>query len=70
MPAAEEATYRRGERLEAFLTQPLYVAEPYTKRAGEFVSLAESLEGVRRILDGQVDEIAVESLLYVGALPR
>jgi F-type H+-transporting ATPase subunit beta len=63
-------TLRRGERLEAFLTQPLYVAEPFTKKAGEWVSLAESLEGIRRILDGQLDETLVEALLYVGAVPR
>jgi F-type H+-transporting ATPase subunit beta len=63
-------TLRRGERLEAFLTQPLYVAEPFTKKAGEWVSLAESLEGIRRILDGQLDETPVEALLYVGAVPR
>lgn len=70
LPAGEEATFRRGERLEAFMTQPLYVAEPYTKQAGESVGLAEALDGIRRILDGHVDETETQSLLYVGALPR
>lgn len=70
LPAGEEATFRRGERLEAFMTQPLYVAEPYTKQAGESIPLSDSLDGIRRILDGQVDETPVQSLLYVGALPR
>lgn len=70
LPAGEESTFRRGERLEAFMTQPLYVAEPFTKQAGEWVSLSDALEGIRRILDGQVDETPTESLRYVGALPR
>ncbi|HWI52924.1 MAG TPA: hypothetical protein VNT01_12370 [Symbiobacteriaceae bacterium] len=66
IPAAELQTYRRGERLEAFLTQPLYVAEPFTKQAGQWVSVQATVEGVRRILDGAADEMAAESLRFVG----
>ncbi len=56
IPAAELPTYRRGERLEAFLTQRFYVAEPWLKRPGEWVTPAEAIEGVRRILDGPAEE--------------
>jgi F-type H+-transporting ATPase subunit beta len=58
----------RGERLEAFLTQPFYVAEPFTKRAGEWVPLADTLAGVRRILDGAADTVDPVHLRYIGAL--
>lgn len=69
LPEAEVPTYHRGERLEAFLTQPLYVAEPYTKLAGQWVTLPETIEAVRRILDGAADELAVKELKAVGRLP-
>ncbi|MFD2044922.1 hypothetical protein ACFSTA_14655 [Ornithinibacillus salinisoli] len=60
--------YRRGQRLEAFLTQPFYVTEPVTKKKGEWVSLQDTIEQVRKVLDGIVDHIDVEELLYVGGM--
>lgn len=65
----EAVAYRRGERLEAFLTQPLYVAEPFMQKAGEYLTLPDTIESVRRMLDGAADELKVEDLKYVGRLP-
>lgn len=69
LPATEAVTYRRGERLEAFLTQPLYVAEPFTKKPGQYLGIQETIESVRRILDGAVDEMQPGDLLNLGPLP-
>jgi len=69
IPAAEVRTYYRGQRLEMFMSQHLYVAEPYTKQPGQWISLAEALDDIRRILDGAADEIALEDLRSVGRLP-
>jgi F-type H+-transporting ATPase subunit beta len=69
LPAAELPGYGRGERLEAFLTQPLYVAEPFTKVPGEWVTLPDAIESVRRILDGAADELDVASLRLQGRFP-
>ncbi|MHC8515429.1 ATP synthase beta subunit C-terminal domain-containing protein [Sporosarcina sp. ITBMC105] len=66
LPAAELQTYKRGERLEAYMTQPFYVAEEFTGKKGESVSLQETLKGVQAILDGAMDTKDVEELLYVG----
>jgi F-type H+-transporting ATPase subunit beta len=65
---ADVTAFRRGERLEAFLTQPLFVTEPLTKLAGAWVSLPDTIDSVRRILDGGADEIEVKDLMYVGRL--
>ncbi|MDF2715691.1 MAG: F0F1-type synthase beta subunit-like protein [Paenibacillus sp.] len=59
-------SYIRGERLEAFLTQPFYVTEAFTQKNGEWVSLQHTLDGVRRILDGAADQKDVQHLLYTG----
>lgn len=69
LPEADILIYRRGERLESFLTQPFYVAEPFTNRSGEWLSLQDSLDGVRRILDGAADNLEIEQLTYIGHLP-
>ncbi len=70
LPPADQQRYTRGERLEAFLTQPFFVAEPYTKRPGVWVPLSETLDGVRRILDGATDDLDVAALHFGGPLPQ
>ncbi len=69
IPAAELRTYHRGERLELFMSQPLFVAEPYTKQQGEVLSLSETLDDIRRILDGAADDMDLEALRFIGRLP-
>lgn len=66
LPPAEVQTYQRGERLEAFLTQPLYVAERITQKPGQWVAVAATVEGARRILEGAADDLTVDDLTYVG----
>jgi F-type H+-transporting ATPase subunit beta len=64
----DQRTVIRARRLERFLTQPLSGAEPWTNVPGEIVSLAETLEGARAILDGEHDLTAEEALYFIGAL--
>lgn len=66
LPEADLSVFNRGERLEAFLSQPFYVAEPFTKVAGEWVTLQETLDGIRRILDGEADSMEPARLTYTG----
>lgn len=65
---AELETYRRGERLEAYFTQPFYVAEEFTGQAGAAVSLAETLNDVEAILNGQADGRELKELQFIGTL--
>jgi F-type H+-transporting ATPase subunit beta len=65
---ADALSYRRGERLEAFLTQPFHVTEAFTQKPGEWLPLQDTLDGARRILDGAADDLAVQDLLYIGRL--
>ncbi|WP_284140104.1 MULTISPECIES: helix-turn-helix domain-containing protein [unclassified Virgibacillus] len=64
----DQEVYTRGLRLEAFLTQPFYIAEEVTAKAGEWVSLQETVKAVQSILDGKTDNTKVEDLMYIGAL--
>jgi F-type H+-transporting ATPase subunit beta len=68
LPQEEQVQYRRGERLEAFLTQPFFVAEPFTNRPGAWLPLHETLSDVRHILDGGTDDIDAQRLSYIGRL--
>lgn len=68
IPASEIQTYQRGERLEAYLTQPFYVAEAFTGIKGESVSLKDTLSDVQKILDGAVDSAGIDTLNFIGNL--
>ncbi|WP_113928587.1 hypothetical protein [Bacillus sp. P14.5] len=68
IPDTEIELYHRGQRLEAFLTQPFYVAEAFTNVKGEYVSLEASLAGVQKIIDGGADSLLPEQLKYTGKL--
>lgn len=68
LPSAEAETYRRGERLEAYFTQPFYVAEKFTGQAGKTVTLEQTLADVAAILDGQTDKKDISQLQFIGAL--
>ncbi|MBT2214682.1 helix-turn-helix domain-containing protein [Virgibacillus dakarensis] len=68
LPASETETYNRGERLEAYLTQPFYVAEAFTGITGKSVNLQDTLHDVRKILDGAVDSTDIKKLDYIGKL--
>jgi F-type H+-transporting ATPase subunit beta len=68
LPSSEIQTFKRGERLEAYLTQPFYVAEAFSGKKGESVNLQDTLNDVRKILDGVTDSIEVDLLNYIGKL--
>ncbi|RDU38241.1 hypothetical protein DRW41_01335 [Neobacillus piezotolerans] len=68
IPDAEMQTYHRGERLEAYLTQPFYVAEAFTGQKGVDVELKETIEDVRKIIDGAYDSKEPAELSFVGKL--
>ncbi|SDL81375.1 hypothetical protein [Sediminibacillus halophilus] len=65
---ADKNTFERGKKLEAFLTQPLFVAEEFSNQPGQSVTLSETLKNVKAILHGEVDKIAVDDLKYIGSL--
>ncbi|WHY77193.1 hypothetical protein QNH20_24465 [Neobacillus sp. WH10] len=68
VPSSEVQTYKRGELLEAYLTQPFYVAEEFTGKKGTAVSLHDTLNDVQKILDGAMDSKEIDQLSYIGKL--
>ena len=68
IPSNELDAYNRGERLEAYLTQPFYSAESFTGQKGESVQLTDTLKDVRKIIDGDLDSKEVANLMFIGTL--
>ncbi len=62
--------YDRARKLHAFFSQPFAVAEMYTNLLGEYVPLADTLDGVEAILQSQADDIAEGNLRMIGGMDR
>lgn len=59
---------KRAERLQRFLTQPLFTTQVFSGRPGVYVPLEKTLEGCERILAGEFDEVELDKLYMIGAL--
>ena len=68
LSAADRTAVGRARRLIRFLTQPFAVTSQFTGIKGASISLEETLNGCRAILDGEADEWAESSLYMVGTL--
>jgi len=56
----------RARKVERFLSQPFFVAEVFTGSPGKYVSLAETIEGFKLILTGELDSLPEQSFYLVG----
>ena len=58
LPEENRITVIRARRVERFLSQPLFVATPYTNMPGKFVELSCAITGFHSILSGNFDSIS------------
>lgn len=63
---ADRTIYERARKLQNFLTQPMFVAESFTGRKGQFVKVAETLDSVEKIVDGRVDDRSEDEFYMIG----
>lgn len=56
----------RARRIQKFLSQPFHVAEVFTGVSGEYVSVEDTVQGFKRILDGELDQVNENDFLYKG----
>ena len=64
----DRTLYERARKLQNFMTQPMFVAESYTGENGVFVKIAETLDGVEKIIDGRMDDRDDESFYMIGTV--
>jgi len=58
----------RARRLQKFLSQPFFVAEQYTGIPGRYVTISETLRGVREICDGMHDDLPEQAFYMTGTI--
>jgi len=58
----------RARKIQRFLSQPFTVAEVFTGMAGKFVSVEDTVQGFKEILEGKHDEMSENSVYMVGSI--
>lgn len=70
LSAEDRVAAKRAERLQRFLTQPLFVTEAFSDRKGVMVPLKDAIAGAEAILDGAYDDADLQSLYMIGSLKK
>ena len=62
----DKLTVSRARKIQRFFSQPFHVAEVFTGRSGAFVSLQDTVDGFKGIIDGKYDYLP-EAAFYMAS---
>jgi len=68
LSAEDKELVARARKIQKFLSQPFFVAEQFTGRAGEYVKLEDTIRSFREILDGKHDDKPEQEFYMKGAI--
>lgn len=68
LSAEDQTIYNRARFLKNFMSQNFTVVESQTEKKGVFVSVKDTVTNVRSILDGKIDSLKPDDLLFIGTL--
>ena len=66
----DRLTVSRARKIQRFLSQPMFVAESFTNRPGEYVPIRETIRGFREILDGLHDDVPDQAFFMKGGIEQ
>lgn len=58
----------RARKIQRFLSQPMFVAEPYTGRLGKYVKREDTIKGFKEILEGKHDSVSEQAFYMIGTI--
>ncbi len=64
----DQVAYKRSKMLKNYMAQNFTVVENQTEKKGVYVHVQDAVNDVRAILDGKVDRIQPEDVLYIATL--
>jgi F-type H+-transporting ATPase subunit beta len=64
----DKLTVARARKVQRFLSQPFFVASPFTGREGKYVPLNETIRGFREIVEGKHDDLPEQAFYMVGSI--
>lgn len=64
----DKLTVQRARKIQRFLSQPMFVAEAFTGKAGTYVKVEDTIRGFSEIISGNLDHIAEQFFYMVGPI--
>jgi F-type H+/Na+-transporting ATPase subunit beta len=64
----DKQTVYRARKIQKFLSQPFHVAEVFTGVQGKYVSIADTIQGFKKILNGELDDLAENDFYMKGSI--
>lgn len=64
----DKSTVAHARKIQKFLSQPFFVAEPLTGIPGKSVKLQDTIKGFKMILKGELDHIPEQAFYMVGGI--
>jgi F-type H+/Na+-transporting ATPase subunit beta len=64
----DKLTVARARKIQRFLSQPFHVAEAFTGTPGEYVKLADTIQGFKEIVEGRHDDLPEQAFYMVGTI--
>lgn len=66
----DKVTVARARKIQRFLSQPFFVAEAFTGRAGQYVPLKETIRGFKEIIEGKMDDVSEQDFYMKGDISQ
>lgn len=64
----DKLTVARARKIRNFLSQPLFVAESFTGKPGKYVKRKDTIEGFKKIVNGEMDDVPEQAFYMVGTI--
>jgi F-type H+-transporting ATPase subunit beta len=62
----DKVIVQRARKVERFLSQPFFVAQVFTGRAGKYVKLEDTIRSFREVLEGKHDDLPEQAFYLQG----
>ena len=64
----DRQTVARARKIQRYLSQPMFVAEPFTGQEGRYVPVRDTVRGFKEILEGKHDALPEQAFFMVGSI--
>lgn len=68
LSSEDRMDYHRAQKMLNFMTQNIHAVEDQTHVPGDYIPREKTVEGVRKILAGDLDDVSDEKLRFIGDL--
>jgi F-type H+/Na+-transporting ATPase subunit beta len=58
----------RARKIQKFLSQPFFVAEQFTGRAGRYVKIGDTIQSFKEVIEGKCDDLPEQAFYMTGNL--